>query len=68
MWHEMIPRVFKDRTDNEDAAWGLMLANLNAEEGSDDNSMDGTSDTGDEGATADGEKENTSFLLDPKYL
>jgi hypothetical protein len=65
---EMTPRALKDRTDNEDAAWGLRLANLNAEEDSDDNSMGGTSDAGVEGATADGEKDNESFLLDPKYL
>jgi hypothetical protein len=53
----MIQRVFKDRTNNEDAAWGLRLANLNAEEDSDDNSMVGTSKAEDEGATADGEKD-----------
>jgi hypothetical protein len=31
----MIPKVFKDRTDNEDAAWELRVENLNVEEDSD---------------------------------
>ena len=35
VWLEMIPKVFKDRTDNEDAAWELRVENLNAEEDSD---------------------------------
>jgi hypothetical protein len=65
---EVIPRALKDRTDNEGAAWGLRLANLNAEEDSDDNSMDGASDAGVEDATADGEKDSASFLLDSNLL
>jgi hypothetical protein len=68
MWHEMTPKVFKDRTDNEGAAWVLRLANLTAVEDCDDNtgSMGGISDAEDEGGTADGERD--AFLLDPKYL
>jgi hypothetical protein len=61
--------VWKDREDNEGAAWGLRLENLNAEEDSEDNSMDGASGDGGEGEkTADAETDNAPFLLDPKYL
>lgn len=69
MWHEMIPKVFKDRADNEDAAWELRVENLNREDesGSDDG-MDGTSGDGVQGATADVETDHAPFLLDPKYL
>lgn len=68
-WHDMIPKVFKDRADNEDAAWDLRVENLNREEesGSDDG-MDGTSGDGVQGATADVETDHAPFLLDPKYL
>jgi hypothetical protein len=72
MWLEMIPKVFKDRTDNEDAAWEPRVANLNlnAEEDSDgsNNAEEKDSDAGCEGAAADGEKDNSSYLLDPKCL
>jgi hypothetical protein len=66
MWMEMIPKVWKDRNDNEDAAWGLRVDNLDAEEDSDDNNMDGDSG-GVEGDTADAEKDNApSFLAPPQ--
>ena len=54
-WKEMIPKVYKDRTDNEDAAWALRVENMNAEES--DSSADGASDAGDATSTADGEKD-----------
>ena len=68
MWMEMIPKVWKDRNDNEDAAWGLRVDNLNAEEDSEDDSMDGDSGGRVEGDTADAEKDNAPSFLDPKYL
>ena len=69
MWHEMIPKVFKDRADNEDAAWELRVENLNrADESGSDDGMDGTSGDGVQGATADVETDHAPFLLDPKYL
>jgi hypothetical protein len=68
MWHEMIPKAWKDREDNEDAAWGLRVDNINAEEDSEDNNMDGDSGGGVEGETADVEKDNAPSFLDPKYL
>jgi hypothetical protein len=64
----MIPRAFKDREDNENAAWGLRSENINAEGDSEDNSMDGTSGDVVEGETADVETDNAPFLLDPNYL
>ena len=62
----MIPKVYKDRTDNEDAAWALRVENMNAEES--DSSADGASDAGDATSVADGEKDVAMDLIDPKYL
>jgi hypothetical protein len=67
-WMEMIPKAWKDRNDNEDAAWGLRVDNLNAEEDSDDNDMDEDSSGGVEGDAADAEKDNAPSFLDPKHL
>ena len=65
-WKDMIPKVYKDRTDNEDAAWALRVENMNAEES--DSSADGASDAGDATSTADGENDVAMDLIDPKYL
>jgi hypothetical protein len=62
LWHEMIPKVWKDREDNEDAAWGLRVDNINAAEDSEDNNMDGDSGDGVEGEAADVEKDKCAVL------
>jgi hypothetical protein len=68
MWLEMISRVFKDREDNEDTAWAQRVDNINAEDESEDNNMDGESGDGAEGETANDEKDHAPSFLDPKYL
>jgi hypothetical protein len=68
MWLEMIPKVFKDREDNEEAAWAQRVDNINAEDESEDNNMDGERGDGVEGETADVEKDYAPSFLDPKYL
>ena len=68
MWLEMISRVFKDREDNEDTAWAQRVDNINAEDESEDNNMDGEQGDGVEGETVDVEKDCAPSFLDPKYL
>jgi len=67
MWREMIPRVFKDRTDNEDAAWTLRLKNIQLEEANDEDMGDGN-DSNNDGDAAHGQKDEAPFILDAKYL
>jgi len=67
MWRETIPRGFKDRTDNEDAAWTVRLENIKLEEADDEGTGDG-SDSSNDGDVAHGLKDEAPFILDAKYL
>ena len=66
MWRAMLPKVFKDRTENEDAAWKLRFENIQLEEANDDDS-DGVANK-DDGDAAHDLNDEAPFVLDDKYL